>query len=92
MPNQATATMRSCRHADVGDCEVTCWGIGPYVVGCSNCGNEFDLNHEGRHEENIMTARTFHFACPDCPLPSESAALPRLNPSLVAVISLEEGL
>ncbi len=89
MPNQV-ATMRSCRHADVGDCDPsTCWGQGMYIVKCWNCGNEFDLNQGGQYENASPNPRV---TCADCPTPEESAALPRLTPSLAAVISLEEGL
>ena len=91
MPNQV-AIMRSCGHADVGDCEVACFGMRQHVATCSNCGNVFDLNHGGNYEHSAANCAINVFACSNCPLPSESAALPRLNPSLAAVIALEEGL
>lgn len=88
MPNQVTTTMRRCKHADVGDCELTCWDQGVFIVRCWNCNNEFDLNQGGQYESASPNPRT---TCVDCPTPEESATLPRLTPSLAAVISLEEG-
>lgn len=76
---------RTCGHADVGDCWDSCFGAGVYEVKCGNCGNDFDLNHDGKFEHSGLAT---DFACQDCPLPSEYA-LPQLSLSLVA---LEEGL
>lgn len=92
MPNQVKL-MHSCGHADVGDCNPDkCWGVWTHIVTCIGCGSKFDLNHGGNYEHSAANCAISVFACSDCPLPSESAALPRLTPSLAAVISLEEGL